>query len=94
MGEPMESTSPRDTLNGPSGPLCKLAHQTKNHLAVTVGDIMRRYGDSYRQSHILCPEQSKALHAISTCRTAALGGHLYRCDHCGAEIRKRSTNPP
>jgi len=45
MGQPMESTSPRDTLNGPSGPRCKLARQTKNHLTVTVGDIMRRYGD-------------------------------------------------
>lgn len=29
--------------------------------------------------------QNKAIKAISHCRTAALGGHVTRCDHCGAE---------
>jgi len=66
--------------------MCKPACPIKSRLALTVGDIIRRYGDSYRHEHTLCPEQNKALDAIASCRTAALGGHLYRCDHCGAEI--------
>ena len=66
--------------------MCKPAHPAKNRLALTVGDIIRRYGDSYRHEHKLCPEQNKALEAIASCRTATLGGHLYRCDRCGAEI--------
>ena len=29
--------------------------------------------------------QEAVLSALERCRTPALGGHLYRCDHCGAE---------
>jgi hypothetical protein len=28
-------------------------------------------------------QQGRALHAIETCRTTALGGHVDECDHCG-----------
>ncbi|MCI0589402.1 MAG: IS91 family transposase [Planctomycetes bacterium] len=28
-------------------------------------------------------EQERVLQAIASCRTAALGGHVRRCDHCG-----------
>jgi len=31
------------------------------------------------------PSQKKALADIEQCRTPALGGQLFRCDHCGAE---------
>jgi len=31
------------------------------------------------------PSQKKALQDIEQCRTPALGGQLFRCDHCGAE---------
>jgi predicted RNA-binding Zn-ribbon protein involved in translation (DUF1610 family) len=53
--------------------------------ALTLGDIVRAHGAAYRQSYPLCGVQDKALRAIAHCRTAALGGHRYRCDHCGAE---------
>lgn len=33
----------------------------------------------------LAPAQRRALHAIQRCRTPALGGHRYRCAHCGGE---------
>jgi hypothetical protein len=33
----------------------------------------------------LRPEQRRALHAIQRCRTPAMGGHRYRCSHCGKE---------
>jgi Putative transposase/Transposase zinc-binding domain len=49
-----------------------------------LADIIRAHGDAYRQTHRLVPVQHRALRAIATCRTAALGGHQATCDHCGA----------
>jgi hypothetical protein len=49
-----------------------------------LADIVRAHGATYRQQHRLIPVQHVALHAIETCRTAALGGHRETCDHCGA----------
>ena len=50
-----------------------------------VGDIFRTYGQSYRQEHSLPAAHLKIMQAIERCRTAELGGHLERCDHCGYE---------
>jgi hypothetical protein len=50
-----------------------------------VGDIFRRYGQFYRQKHPLPVSHLKIMRAIEICRTAELGGHLERCDHCGYE---------
>jgi hypothetical protein len=33
----------------------------------------------------LSPDQARVVSALTACRTAALGGHLQRCDHCGRE---------
>jgi len=49
-----------------------------------LADIVRTYGDGYRQTHRLAPVQQRALRAIAACRTAALGGHRETCDRCGA----------
>lgn len=50
---------------------------------VSLGEIVRRIGPRYEQSHRLSRPQRRALRAISLCRTAALGGHLDQCNHCG-----------
>jgi len=50
-----------------------------------VADIVRRYQQAYRQNHQLSKEQAKVLRHIRSCRTAELGGHVQRCDHCGFE---------
>ena len=50
-----------------------------------VADIFRMYGRSYRQKHSLPASYLKVMRAIEICRTAELGGHLERCDHCGYE---------
>jgi len=50
-----------------------------------VADIFREYGEQYRRSHSLPLSDLKVMHAIEVCRTAYLGGHLERCDHCGFE---------
>ena len=51
--------------------------------AFEVADVFRLYGDAYRQQHALPLEQRRVMTAIESCRTAALGGHLEACDHCG-----------
>jgi len=50
-----------------------------------VADIFRRHGEAYRQQHgaSLSAAQRHAMGAIERCRTAALGGHVERCDGCG-----------
>ena len=50
-----------------------------------VADVFRLYGDAYRQPHRLSTPALRVMHAIETCRTAALGGHLERCTDCGFE---------
>jgi Putative transposase/Transposase zinc-binding domain len=52
-----------------------------------VADVFRRYGEAYRQQHgaSLSTAQRRAMTAIEVCRTAALGGHLERCDCCSHE---------
>ena len=52
-----------------------------------MADVFRRYGEAYRQQHgaSLSVAQRRVMTAIEVCRTAALGGHLERCDQCGHE---------
>ncbi|MGD0094680.1 MAG: IS91 family transposase [Planctomycetota bacterium] len=50
-----------------------------------VADIFRQYGAEYRSTHTLLPSQTRTLQDILDCRTAALGGRLEKCDHCGHE---------
>jgi hypothetical protein len=52
-----------------------------------VADVFRRYGAAYRDRHgaSLLTAQRRVMSAIEKCRTAALGGHLERCDECGHE---------
>lgn len=52
--------------------------------AVELAEIFRAHGAQYRQTHPLSRAQRRAMHAIETCRTAALGGHRETCEDCGA----------
>ncbi len=53
--------------------------------ALEVADIFRRHGPAWRATHAghVSLAQLKAMSAIETCRTAALGGHLEGCEDCG-----------
>lgn len=55
-----------------------------------VADIIRAAGPAYREAYgpRLLPSHRRALDDLATCRTAARGGHLRRCDHCD-EIQYR-----
>ena len=50
-----------------------------------IAEIFRKFGPKYQQLHWenLSREQLRAMQAIQICRTAALGGHVDECDHCG-----------
>ena len=49
-----------------------------------VADILHVQGDTFLEQHPwLSVHQRLVLRAITRCRTAALGGHLDRCDACG-----------
>jgi len=52
--------------------------------AVEVADIFRRRGPAWRVSHAghVSLGQLKVMSAIERCRTAALGGHVERCESC------------
>jgi hypothetical protein len=53
--------------------------------AVEVADIFRHRGPAWRASHAghVSLGQLKVMSAIERCRTAALGGHVERCEDCG-----------
>jgi hypothetical protein len=52
--------------------------------AVEVADILHAQGDTFLAQHPwLSVQQRSVLRAIARCRTAALGGHVDRCDACG-----------
>jgi len=49
-----------------------------------VADVFRRYGEAFRQRYgaSLSGAQRRVMTAIELCRTAALGGHVEKCNHC------------
>jgi hypothetical protein len=49
-----------------------------------VADIFRGHGPAWRQAHAghVNLDQLKVMSAIESCRTAALGGHVARCEDC------------
>src|SRR5258708_4686839 len=53
--------------------------------ALDLADIFRVNGPAYLAAFgdSLSGQQKRALREISLCRTAALGGHVEQCDHCG-----------
>jgi len=51
-----------------------------------VADVIRKYGAAYRRRYHPSKEQYRVLNALAACRTAALGGHLKRCDRCRHEV--------
>jgi hypothetical protein len=52
--------------------------------ALEVADIFRGHGPSWRRANAghVSLGQLKVMSAIETCRTAALGGHVARCEKC------------
>jgi Putative transposase/Transposase zinc-binding domain len=55
---------------------------------VELADIFARFADAYQAAHgpAMPASHRRAIADIIACRTQALGGHLWRCDQCGAEV--------
>jgi hypothetical protein len=53
--------------------------------AITLGEVVRTALPDFSQTQRLPVHHWKVLHAIAACHTPALGGHHYRCTHCGKE---------
>jgi hypothetical protein len=53
-----------------------------------LADIVRTHQEDFlaRWSPVLSREQRRALRDLRDCRTAALGGHLLKCDQCGHRV--------
>ena len=54
-------------------------------MSIDLGALVRRFGSAVRErcGGWLPDHTEKALRAISLCRTAELGGHVYVCKECG-----------
>ena len=50
-----------------------------------MADVFRHFGPAFRDQHgaSLSAARRRAMTAIESCRTAALGGHVERCGDCG-----------
>ena len=50
-----------------------------------VADVVRRDGDAYLRKFgaAMLPSHRRALRDMGSCRTVAMGGHVYGCDRCG-----------
>ena len=53
--------------------------------AFELADVFRRHGETYERANAghLGRVERRVIGAITACRTAALGGHVERCDDCG-----------
>jgi hypothetical protein len=60
---------------------------------IEVAEVFRRFAGDYLSAHdageggaSMLPSHRRAITDILACRTEALGGHLWRCDACSAEV--------
>ena len=55
---------------------------------IEVADVFRRFADNYLSAHgaSIPLSHQRAIADILACRTEALGGHLWHCDECAAEV--------
>jgi hypothetical protein len=55
---------------------------------IEVADVLRRFAGDYLAAHgaAMPPSHRRAVADLVACRTPALGGQLWRCDHCSAEL--------
>jgi hypothetical protein len=60
------------------------AQRARGAVRVELADIVHAHAPALLASARLAGVQCRALRAIERCRTAALGGQISQCDHCGA----------
>lgn len=55
---------------------------------IEIADVFRQFAVDYLTAHgaTMLPSHHRAIADILACRTEALGGQLWRCDHCRHEV--------
>jgi hypothetical protein len=55
---------------------------------IEVADVFRRFAADYLSAHgaSMLPSHRRAIDDILACRTAALGGQVWRCEQCDTEV--------
>src|SRR5580692_6674174 len=55
---------------------------------IEIADVFRRFAADYVSAHgaSMLPSHRRAIEDILDCRTAALGGQVWRCDTCNTEM--------
>jgi hypothetical protein len=55
---------------------------------IEVAAVFRRFASAYLSAHgaLMPSSHRRAIADIVACRTAALGGHLWRCESCAREV--------
>jgi hypothetical protein len=55
---------------------------------IEVADVFRRFAADYLSAHgaSMLPPHRRAIEDILNCRTAALGGQVWRCEQCDTEM--------
>jgi hypothetical protein len=55
---------------------------------IEIADVFRRFAADYVSAHgaSMLPSHRRAIEDIIDCRTAALGGQVWRCDTCSTEV--------
>ena len=55
---------------------------------IEVADVFRRFAADYLSAHgaSILPSHRRAIDDILACRTAALGGQVWRCEQCDTEV--------
>ncbi len=54
---------------------------------VELSHILQQFSEQYCNRYNPCPQQQKAIRAITTCRTSLQGGHSSRCNQCGYQAQ-------
>ena len=62
--------------------MAQIIKPEKNRLEIA--HILHNHMDDYKAEYPLWPEHRKIVSDLLNCRTAHLGGHIERCDTCGA----------
>jgi DNA-directed RNA polymerase subunit RPC12/RpoP len=62
------------------------AHPPPSGAKLQIAQVFRAFSQAYRDKHPLADEPARVLRDLELCRTPALGGHLYTCQHCGREV--------
>ena len=55
---------------------------------IEVADVFRRFAADYLSAHgaSMLPSHRRAIEDILECRTAALGGQVWRCEQCDTKV--------